>query len=137
MDLRTAPTALAHVSGRRFLSHTPRQCGFMRAWLNSYLQSNLLKDSHSIEPWRSLLNLGIAFHFLGFDALQLRIVNASVLLRLIVDAGRRRRREVGFPPGPAQGKTRRQVFGVAATTPGCRAGSFRGQREKISRVGLG
>ena len=23
----------------------------LRAWLGSYLQSNLLKDSHSIEPW--------------------------------------------------------------------------------------
>jgi hypothetical protein len=48
---------------------------------------------------------------MGFDALQLRIVNASVLLRLIVDAGRRRRREVGFPLAPAQGKRRDKSSG--------------------------
>jgi hypothetical protein len=69
------------------LSHTPRQCGLVLRVAGSYLQSNLLKDSHSIEPFNSLPNLGIALHFMVFKAFRLRIVSASAVLWLIVDPG--------------------------------------------------
>jgi hypothetical protein len=79
----------------RNLSHTSLQRGLILRIAGSYLQSNLLKDSHSIEPWSSLLNLRIALHFIGFEALR-RIVSTSAVFWLIVDPRRGAGAEVGF-----------------------------------------